>query len=282
MTITMLGSQSQREYTSRVLSAWSPILVSNRAPYEPLASGGHRRGSGGLVTALLGVAQATGAAWVACARTELERRLAQGPGIPIEESRPPITLHYVPTEPAQYEMYYSVIANPLLWFIQHYLWDLTYEPVIDDRLRRAWTDGYVAVNQATAEVVARVARHVQRVPLVLTQDYQLYLAPRMVRELLPHAALQQFVHIPWPTPQYWRVLPQVMRNAIVDGLLANDVVGFQTSIDARNFLFTCEENMGLRVDHRERSVLHRGRVVWVRAYPVSVDVAAMERLAVSA
>ncbi|HEV2954214.1 MAG TPA: trehalose-6-phosphate synthase, partial [Candidatus Dormibacteraeota bacterium] len=275
------GGQQLREYTSRVLSAWSPILVSNRAPYEPLAGGGYRRGAGGLVTALLGVAEATGAAWVACARTEMERKLANETGVRIEESRPPISLHYVSTDPARYEMYYSEIANPLLWFIQHYLWDLTTEPIIDDRLRHAWDDGYVAVNRQVAEVVAKVARNTQRIPLVLTQDYQLYLTPRFVRELVPHAALQQFVHIPWPTPQYWRVLPKPMRDAIVDGLLANDIIGFQSSLDVRNFLFTCEENMGLRVDHRERSVLYRGRVVWVRAYPVSVDVQAMERLAVS-
>jgi trehalose 6-phosphate synthase len=127
-----------------------------------------------------------------------------------------------------------------------------------------------------------VARRSQRTPLVMTQDYQLYLAPRVIRDKVPDAALQQFVHIPWPTPQYWKILPQPMRDAIVDGLLANDVVGFQSSLDVRNFLLTCEENMGVRVDHRERAVLYKGRVVWVRSYPISIDVSAMEQLAASA
>src|SRR5437879_8670316 len=70
-----------------------------------------------------------------------------------------------------------------------------------------------------------------------------------------------------------------MRDAIFEGLLGNDVVGFQSRLDVRNFLLTCEELLGLRVDHRERAVLHAGRVVWARPYPISIDVTALERLA---
>src|SRR5258708_34156754 len=94
----------------------------------------------------------------------------------------------------------------------------------------------------------------------------------MVREKLPQVTLQQFIHIPWPTPQYWKVLPSKMRDPIVEGLLGNDIVGFQTPRDCRNFLLTCEENMGLSVDYIEQAVFIRGRTVWVRSYPVSIDV----------
>jgi trehalose 6-phosphate synthase len=272
------------EYTARVLEPWAPIVVSNRAPFEPGPTGKLRRGSGGLVTALLTLAEATGAPWVACARTDAERALASG-GQPVEvpaRSGGAIRLHYANPEPRRYEDYYSVIANPLLWFVQHYLWDLTYEPIIDERYWRAWNEGYVEVNRVVAETVAQVARRSERSPLVLTQDYHLYLVPRRLRSLAPGAVLQQFVHIPWPTPQYWKVLPQAMRDAVIRGLLGNDVVGFQSSVDVRNFLMSCEELMGMRVDHRERAVVHDGRAVWIRNYPISIDVQAMERLAASA
>lgn len=270
-------------YTARTLQEWSPIIASNRAPYEPTPAGGMRRGSGGLVTAMLTVAGATGATWVACARTEAERRLAQkGDAVVIAHAhQAPITIRHAQTDSTSYEEYYAVIANPLLWFIQHYLWHLAYEPVVDQRIHHAWENGYVATNQHLADAVIGVARGALRPPLVLTQDYQLYLAPRMIRDQLPDATLQQFIHIPWPTPQYWTVLPKAMRDAIIDGLLANDLVGFQTKRDVRNFLMSCDELMGLRVDHRDGAVLHRGRVVWVRAYPVSIDVAALTRLAAS-
>ncbi len=274
--------ESLRHYTARVLEPWSPIVVSNRAPYEPGPGGRLRRGAGGLVTALVTVAEATGAPWVAAARTAAERELAKRGGEDgVDVPAHGLHVHYVTPEADRYRRYYSVIANPLLWFVQHYLWDLSREPIIDQRYWDAWEHGYVHVNNLFGEAVARVARRQPRRPLILTQDYQLYLAPARVRELVPEATLQQFIHIPWPTPQYWKVLPQAMRDAIMQGLLANDLVGFQTHGDVRRFLISCEELIGLRVDHRERAVLHEGRVTWARAYPISIDVPDMEALALS-
>jgi trehalose 6-phosphate synthase len=232
---------------------------------------------------MLAVAEATGATWVACTRNQQERQLA-GISEDLVVDRPgrlPFTIRYAMTDETVYDNYYGVIANPLLWFIQHYLWQLAYEPVIDEGVHRAWHDGYVPANQSIADAIIKVAVGAKKQSLVLCQDYHLYLVPRMVRDRLPHVTLQHFVHIPWPTPQYWTVLPKGMRDAILDGVLANDVIGFQTSRDVRNFLAGCEELMGLRVDHRERAVLHRGRVSWIRAYPVSVDAAALRRLAES-
>lgn len=274
-------SETFAAYVARTLQEWSPVIASNRAPYEATPAGGMRRGSGGLVTAMLTVARATGATWVACARTEAERRLAENreAWVVARALEAPVAIRHAQTDSIAYEQYYSVIANPLLWFIQHYLWPLAYEPVVDQRIHHAWEHGYVTVNRRMAAAVVGVARDSPRPPLVLTQDYQLYLAPRMIRDQLPDATLQHFIHIPWPTPQYWTVLPKSMRDAIIDGVLANDLVGFQTNRDVRNFLMSCEELMGLRVDHRDGAVLHRGRVVWVRAYPVSIDVAALGRLA---
>ena len=258
-------------------------MVSNRAPHEPKPEGGFKRGAGGVITALLTLADAMSADWVACARNNAERQLAheqRGPlSVPllVSSSR----LHYVTPSPEQYEMYYSVFANPVLWFIQHYLWDLGNEPVIDDRIHQAWNDGYVEVNRQVAAKVVEVGREAPRRPLVLVHDYQLYLVPRLVRQALPQAIIQQFVHVPWPTPQYWKVLPKHMRDAILEGVLGCDIVGFQSSLDVRNFLLTCEENLGLQVDERERAVLFGGRVVYARHYPISIDVAATSRLAES-
>ncbi|HXM57624.1 MAG TPA: trehalose-6-phosphate synthase [Candidatus Dormibacteraeota bacterium] len=266
-----------------MLAPWQPIVASNRAPFEPGPRGTMRRGSGGLVSALLTVAEATSAAWVACARTPAERdRAATGTVAVVPGGEGSIHVHYANPNPDAYRRYYSVIANPLLWFLHHYLWGLVDEPVIDDGIWAAWDRGYVTVNRLMAEKVVEVASRASRPPLVMTQDYQLYLAPRDIRRMLPQATLQQFIHIPWPTPHYWRVLPHRMRDAILEGLLANDVVGFQSTLDVRNFLMSCEELLNLRVDHRERAVLYGGRVVWVRPYPISIDVAAMERLAASA
>ncbi|HKC18010.1 MAG TPA: trehalose-6-phosphate synthase [Candidatus Dormibacteraeota bacterium] len=274
---------SLRGYVLRTLPESSPIVVANRAPHEPRPEGGFTRGAGGVITALLTLAEVAAADWVAVARTEGERKLIEehGPTWNAPLIRTETRLHYATPTAEQYDQYYSVISNPVLWFIQHYLWDLANQPVINGRIHRAWKNGYVDVNKQVARKVVEVARGLPGRPLVLVHDYQLYLVPKLVREQLHGAIIQHFVHIPWPTPQYWKVLPREMRDAILHGLLGCDVVGFQTSLDVRNFLMTCEENAGLAVDERERAVLVDGRVVYARAYPISIDVAGTTRLSYS-
>jgi trehalose 6-phosphate synthase len=123
-----------------------------------------------------------------------------------------------------------------------------------------------------------VARQLPRRPLFLTQDYQLYLTPELIRSALPDAVLQHFIHVPWPEPRYLKVLPTAIREPILKSLLANDIIGLQTSLDVHNFLRCCDELMGLRVAEAEGAVLYGGRLVWIRAYPVSIDVDGMRRL----
>jgi trehalose 6-phosphate synthase len=270
-----------RSIAASQLGRWSPIIVSNRAPYEPAGAWRFRRGSGGLVTALLSVAEATGASWIGCARTDTERSLVrQGePVTAASAGRPPLKIHYVDPGEQPYRLHYAVISNPLLWFIQHHLWDLARQPVINQRIHDAWSHGYVQVNRLMAEKAVEVASRSAAPPLLMVQDYHLYLLPGSVRKAIPTIAMQHFIHIPWPAADYWKVLPASMRDAIFTGLLANDVIGFQTNGDVWRFLNGCSELLGLRVDPQEQAVLHRGRVVWARAYPISIDTSSMTRVA---
>ncbi|HXZ99733.1 MAG TPA: trehalose-6-phosphate synthase [Candidatus Binatia bacterium] len=269
-------------YTRRLLGHVRPIIVANRAPLQLVPADPIRglperlvKGAGGLVTALSTLASATGALWVAAAHDDGDRCLAQR-GDPAElhtEDGSDYRVAFINAPAEAFSLHYNVISNPLLWFIHHYLWDLAREPMVDASIRRAWRDGYVVVNQMFADRVVREAAGGEAPPLVLIQDYQLYLVARMVRERVPEVRLQHFVHIPWPTPQYWTILPKPIRDEIVHGILGNDIIGFQTRRDVRNFLLTCEENLGLGVDLRERTVYYQGRAVWVRHYPISIDVA---------
>jgi trehalose 6-phosphate synthase len=274
-------------YSRRLLREFHPIIAANRAPVELASAEGEGqrfvRGAGGLVTGLAGLAQATGAVWVASVREGFDEEFDPGSGgepmlvETVDGSR--FQVSWVSPPRLAYDLYYNTIANPLLWFVQHYLWNLAEAPVLDDTTRRAWNDGYRRVNELFAQQVLREARRGRKRPLVLSHDYHLYLLPSLLRRELPEAILQHFVHIPWPTPQYWRVLPQYMRDDIMDGLLAADIIGLQTSSDVRRFLLTCQENMGLPVDLRQQTAFYRGRTVWVRNYPISIDVREFERSA---
>jgi trehalose 6-phosphate synthase len=223
------------------------IVVSNRGPvsYERDESGERtaRRGGGGLVTALRGVVQLHDVTWIASAITDEDRALA---GEPIEETAhdgSPFRLHLVAHEEQAYDWYYDVVSNPMLWFVQHSLWQLPYMPRIDRAFHVAWEEGYAAVNAGfAAAVLAELERHPDAA--VFFHDYHLYLAPGLVRAQRPDAALMHFVHVPWPQPDAWRVLPKAMRNAIHEGLLANDLIGFQTDRWRRNFLYSVRELLG--------------------------------------
>jgi trehalose 6-phosphate synthase len=268
---------------ARQLGQFSPIILSNRAPLEVTSTGRLVAGAGGLVKALTSLATATKAAWVSAARTEVERELALS-GTPLGSNPDPdraFQIFFAPTDPDAYQLHYAVISNPMLWFAHHYLWNIAIEPVVDKGTYRAWFDGYSVVNAAIAERAVSISRRLPRRPLFMTQDYQLYLAPDLIRSALPDAAMQHFIHVPWPEPRYMKVLPAAMREAIFKGLLANDIIGLQTSLDVHNFLRCCVELMGLRIAEAEGAVFYGGRLVWVRAYPVSIDVDAMRQLAES-
>ncbi|MDQ3876681.1 MAG: trehalose-6-phosphate synthase [Actinomycetota bacterium] len=253
------------------------IVVSNRGPVSYARENGQRvarRGAGGLVTALRSLVSHHDVTWVASAMTEEDRLVAtETNGEATEETArdgSSYRLRLVVHDEAAYDWFYNVVSNPTLWFLQHYLWELPYTPQLDVGLHHAWNEGYVVANGAFADAVVE---ELERAPdaTVFFHDYHLYLAPRLVRERVPGATLAHFVHIPWPQPDYWCVLPEAIRNAIHDGLLGNDVVGFHTRRWRRNFLRACEELIGAECASDTGDVTLGGRRTRVTAHPISVD-----------
>jgi trehalose 6-phosphate synthase len=262
------------------------IVVSNRGPvsFARDEDGNRvaRRGGGGLVTALRSFVAHHDITWVASAISVEDRAVAdESGGEAVEEvarDGSPYRLRLVAHDPAAYDWFYNVVANPTLWFLQHYLWALAYAPNIDPGLYHAWEDGYVPVNRAFAE--AAVAElEAQPDAAVFFQDYHLYLAPRFVREAHPDAPLAHFVHIPWPEPNIWRVLPEPIRNAIHDGLLANDVVGFHAHRWRRSFLRSSRDLLDAECDFDGSICSHRDGRTFVATRPISVDPTEFEDLA---
>jgi trehalose 6-phosphate synthase len=193
----------------------------------------------------------------------------------------PYRLRLVGHDSQAYDLYYNVVANPVLWFVQHYLWGLADAPDIDHGLHYAWSEGYETVNRGFADVVLAELRR-QPEAAVFFHDYHLYSAPAYVRESAPDAVVGHFVHIPWPQPDYWRVLPEQIRRSIHESMLASDVIGFHTDRWARNFLRSCGDMVDADVDYARGEVEFRDHITSVRARPISVDPGEFERLAESA
>ena len=261
------------------------IIVSNRGPaqFERDESGERtvRRGGGGLVTALSGLVSHRDALWIASAMTDEDVAVSEERGGPVELDLDGIDYRVllVGSDPEAYDRFYNVIANPILWFIQHYLWDLSNAPDIRQEELDAWESGYQTVN---ADIAAAVVNQIegQERPLVMLHDYHLYTAPGMIRAQRPDVFLHHFVHIPWSQPDSWRVLPRKIREAIFEGMLANDIIGFHTHAYCINFLRCCDELLeDVDVDYVKAEVHHgRGKTL-ARAYPLGIDAQRLERAA---
>ena len=265
------------------------ILLSNRGPVEHQLTADDqlqaRRGTGGAVTALNSLVRSVDFTWVASAMGEGDRKVAEaaeGSSIksPIPGQR--LSLRYVVTPRRVYHKYYNVFCNPLLWFLQHYMWSSPYTPNIDAAVHDAWENGYTAVNKAFAEAVIAEAQGQDEPPYVMIHDYHLYMVPLYVRQAIPEAIINHFIHIPWPSPAYWLLLPSYIRTAICRALCQCDILGFQSARDARTFLETCEEFLpDAEVDHVNHTVSLDGRLVRVRAYPISIDADELRRISTS-
>jgi trehalose 6-phosphate synthase len=254
------------------------IVVANRGPvsYARADDGARvaRRGGGGLVTALRSLVAHHDVTWIASAMTDEDRAVAEEHGGEAydETARDgsPYRIRLAAHEPSAYDWYYNVVANPTLWFLQHSMWDLAYSPNVDLGLHHAWFNGYLPVNETFARATLAELDREPRAA-VFFHDYHLYLAPKLVREQRPDAVLAQFIHIPWPQSDYWHVLPEHLRRAVHEGVLANDIVGLHTDRWRRNFLHCCDDLLECEVDLEASTVLHDGRRTYVTAHPLGVD-----------
>jgi trehalose 6-phosphate synthase len=284
-----VSDQPEAESIADLFDGRSLIIAANRAPVKlDRAEDGTlqmQRGAGGLVTALMGLAHHVDVTWIACARTETDTAWHSGL-LDLPDGGGNLRISFLSPEAAAYKGYYNVIANPLLWFLQHSMWDVPRMPVIDRATWQAWDNGYVAVNRLFAEAIVDQIRAAARPTIVMLQDYHLYLTARFVRDQLrarQRPTLLHFIHIPWPGHDYWRILPGTMRQAILDGLCAVDLLGFQTREDALNFMRGCEAYLpGSHVNYKRGRVWYRNRATHVRDFPISIDVAALRQLAASA
>ncbi len=248
-----------------VRSRYDFVAVSNRLPVDRVVSADGTAewtsSPGGLVTALEPVMRAGDGAWVGWAgQPELQVEPFENDGI-----------HIVPValSAEDIELYYEGFSNDTLWPLYH---DVIEAP----SYHREWWDSYVSVNQRFADATAAVTADKG---VVWVQDYQLQLVPRMLRTMRPDLTIGFFNHIPFPPYGIYSQLP--WRTQIIDGILGADVIGFQRTADASNFLravrrLTKHTTKGPAVEVSEAHSLRR---VIAKAFPISIDSHGFESLA---
>jgi trehalose 6-phosphate synthase len=291
MSLNLNGGNSDQDFSLSIdqfISKRRLIIASNRGPVTIQRSETgeltFQRGSGGLVTALTGVARYTETRWIACAQSEEDKLWSEG-SVSLGDDADDVWIQFLTPDEATYDGYYKVIANPLLWFLQHSMWNIFREPTIDASVWQAWENGYTAVNKLFAKTIAEQIQASSRPSLVMLQDYHLYLAASFIRygfHPRTEYTLTHFIHIPWPGAEDWGLLPVKMRRGILEGLCAIDLLGFQTREDGLNFIRTCESHLpGAHVNYKHGRVWYRNHATHVRDFPISIDVNGLRQLAES-
>ncbi|HEX2303884.1 MAG TPA: trehalose-6-phosphate synthase [Gaiella sp.] len=249
----------------------SLVVVSNRGPvgFRRGQDGSleAQRGAGGLVTALRPLVDRHDVTWVASAMSDADRELViQGARRERSGAGSPFRLRFVAHDPDVYRLFYAVVANPVLWFVQHGLWELKRDPDAD--LERPWREGYVEANRALAAAAVQELDRLPGAPLFVN-DYHLYLVPALVRAARPEARIAHFVHIPWVGPDGWSVLPAAIPRAIHEALLECDSVGFHTERWRAAFVESCDALLGRGADAERCSHVN----------PIAVDAQEFDALA---
>ncbi|MER5844000.1 trehalose-6-phosphate synthase [Streptomyces prasinus] len=210
------------------------LVASNRGPVSyTVGEDGSlrtRRGGGGLVSGLSAIGSDADALWVCSALSDGDREaVRRGVG---EDG---VRMLDIPAD--VHADAYNGIANSVLWFVHHMLYQTPLEPVFDAEFRRQWAS-YEAYNRAFAEALAEEAAPGAA---VVVQDYHLTLVPGLLRELRPDLRIGHFSHTPWAPPEYFRLLPDDIAGQVLRGMLGADRLGFLTRRWADAFTACCEQ-----------------------------------------
>jgi trehalose 6-phosphate synthase len=243
------------------------LICSNRGPFTyegPANAPVAKRGGGGLIGAVAPVLQGTGGTWIAAPLSDTDRKLAARGSAPPQDG---YNLRFVDVPKPLHHLHYDVMSNEVLWFLFHYLFDVPHTPTFDGTFERAW-DGYRRVNELFADAIVDTPSDA-----VLVQDYHLILTASLVRtKSRTRRPLLYFHHTPWCEPDAFGMLPDHIARAILEGMLAHDVVGFHAQRWANAFGACCERFVR-GASAGPDGVTWKRRTTKVVVAPVPVDVA---------
>lgn len=153
--------------------------------------------------------------------------------------------------------YYEGYSNSTLWPLCHYFYTyVEYENL--------YWNTYKQVNELFAKTTLDL---IGPDDIIWIQDYQLMLLPQMIRKSVDNVSIGYFHHIPFPSYELFRVLPE--RAELLEGLLGADLIGFHTHDYMRHFVSAAERVLDIRF--RFDQVLLNNRIAYVDAFPMGIN-----------
>lgn len=241
------------------------IFVSNRLPFNVDAKTGQiQRGSGGLVSALLGVDLQEPFWWLGFETKKENLETLERKASEITEN---LRLKPVFLESATYDSYYDGFCNDVLWPLFHYESQYTF-------FQQGNWDAYVQANQKMADAILQVA---DADDCVWIHDFHFMLLPEMLRAGNPSLKIGFFLHTPFPSFEIFRQLP--VRDALLKAMIQCDLIGFHEHSYLRHFSITLKSQLGID------STFFKARIgahtLQMGVYPISIDTAGMKEKAAS-
>ena len=232
-------------------------IISNRLPVKAAGSNGtfvFSRSEGGLATGLDSLQTSYEKHWIGwpgvCTDNEKDRQ-------EMNEKLQEMNFHPVFLSEKQIQNYYEGYSNSTLWPLCHYFYAYTL-------YKKCFWHSYQQVNQLFCDEICRLIRPGDKVWI---QDYQLMLLPGMLRKIYPELCIGYFHHIPFPSYELFRILPE--RAEILKGLLGADFIAFHTHDYMRHFVSTVERV--LHLDFNLDELQTGNRVVRVDALPMGIN-----------
>ena len=240
------------------------LIVSYRLPFSIQQSEYGielRQNAGGLVSAVLSMAeqmklaggQAAKIHWVGHADSSLRHI---DPALLENEA---FVAHPVFLDESVNKGFYEGFSNNLLWPLFHYF----------PSFANFQESDFSYYTQANHRFLEELTDLIKPGDLVWIHDFQLMLLPALVRRVFSEATIGYFYHIPFPTYEIVKLLPRTWRQALIQGVLGANVVGFHTPDYVRHFLQSVADVLELPIIG-SRVVLPE-RTVKVHDFPISID-----------
>ena len=271
----MWTKESLKEVIEKQLGDYLLIVVSNREPYIHMHKKGKiicQRAAGGVITALDPVMKACSGLWVAHGSGDADKKTVDSNSrvkVPPDDAK--YTLRRVWLTKEEEDGYYYGFSNEALWPLSH----ISYTR---PKFEEADWKMYELVNRKFADAILEEVG--DRKAFVWIQDYHMSLLPKFLKDAAGNRIITaHFWHIPWPNPEVFRICPK--KNEILEGLLANDLLGFHLRHHCENFISTVEKEIEARVDRERFSIIKGGHETMIRPFPIGVDDKYVEELAES-
>ena len=256
--------QRLKVFIKDVLKDRTIFMVSNREPYIHTRKGrtiSYYVPAGGMVTAIEPIMKACGGMWIAQGSGDGDKlTVDQNDKLRVPPDEPKYTLKRIWLTEKEEAGYYYGFSNGGLWPLCHIAYT---RPTFK---KEDWEE-YKKVNGKFAQTILSEIKNIGR-PIVLIQDFQLALVPRMIKNSRPDASVGIFWHIPWPNSESFSICP--WKKEIIDGMLGADLIGFQTQLHCNNFIETVSREIESLLDFEQLTVTRNGHISFVKPFPISI------------